>query len=321
VKVFIATPAPAGSRSGNRRTAQRYQRLLRDLGARAKIGTSWSGEPCDALIALHADKSAPSIHAFAAAHPERPIVVVLTGTDVYAANGISAKARAALDRAARIVALQPQALGELAPRWRERARVVLQSAVPAPRAAPPRADAFEIVAVGHLRAVKDPLRPALAARVLDDSSRIRVVHFGAALEPAFARRARAESESNPRWRWLGDRAHGEVLKQLARSRAFVQSSLSEGGSIALAEAIVAHLPVLASRIPGAIGMLGADHPGFFEPRDTRGLARLFERCENDATFRRALARRSRALAREFTPARERSRLRALFAELGIDLLA
>ena len=48
--------------------------------------------------------------------------------------------------------------------------------------------------IGHLRAVKDPFRTALAARSLPDSSKMRVLQVGGAMTAAMAKRARREME-------------------------------------------------------------------------------------------------------------------------------
>ena len=50
--------------------------------------------------------------------------------------------------------------------------------------------------------------------------------------------------------------------------------------------------MIASRIPGAVGMLGPDHPGYFEVGDAQGLAERLERLERDAAWRAELATRS-----------------------------
>src|ERR1051326_7039149 len=79
--IHIVTPAPRGSRKGNRVTADRYAHLLRQLGHHVTVGTR--ERDCELLFALHARKSAGAMRRFRRAHPSRPIILVLTGTDVY----------------------------------------------------------------------------------------------------------------------------------------------------------------------------------------------------------------------------------------------
>ncbi len=306
------TPAPAGSTLGNRGTALRYARLWRALGHRVRIVQRWTGGDHDLLVALHARRSHPSVRAFARAHPRRPIVVVLTGTDVYGDLPRDRRARASLDLAAHVVVLQPEALRELEPAWRRKASAILQSAE-VRRARAARSPDFDVVALAHLRAVKDPFLAAEAARGLPETSRVRILHAGRALDAAHARQARRESAANPRWKWLGPRSHRAALALLARAHALVQTSRAEGGSSAIAEAVVAGLPILCTRIPGAVGMLGRAHPGYCAVGDARGLARLLARAERDPAFRRRLIGRSRALAPRFAPARERAAWRRVFA--------
>ena len=64
----------------------------------------------------------------------------------------------------------------------------------------------------------------------------------------------------------------------------VLSSRSEGGANVISEAIVAGVPILASRMDGNVGLLGADYPGYFPVGDTQALARLLWRIEADAPF-------------------------------------
>jgi glycosyltransferase involved in cell wall biosynthesis len=130
-----------------------------------------------------------------------------------------------------------------------------------------------------------------------------------------AARARAEMRRNPRYRWLGELSHARALRLLARARAFVLSSRSEGGSLALAEALVQGVPVLASRIEANVATLGAGHPGLFPFGDTRALARLLLSCERDARFRRRLARASRIRGAPLTEARERAAWKQLLHDL------
>jgi glycosyltransferase involved in cell wall biosynthesis len=163
--------------------------------------------------------------------------------------------------------------------------------------------------------VKDPLRAAEAARLLPADSRIRIVHIGAAIASGVAARARKEEAINPRYRWLGELPQRRAIRRLTACRALVLTSRSEGGANVLGEAICAGLPVLSSKISGVIGTLGPGYPGYFPAGDTRALARLMRRFETDATFRRELLRRCRALRPLFKPSLERESWRRLLAEL------
>ena len=312
--IRMVTPAPAGSKSGNRVSALRWAHFLRELGHRVIVQTDYSGERADVLFALHAKKSAAAVRRFAECH-DASIVVALTGTDLYRDLERSPRARETLQRATRIVALQPMAMKRLSPPLRDKTRVILQSAEPlAPVSRNPHT--FDVCVVGHLRSVKDPLRAALAVRRLEPESRIRVLQAGAALSPALATRAMREMRRNARYRWLGELSRHRSRRLIARSRLLVLSSRMEGGANVVSEAIVLGTPILASRIEGTIGQLGADYPGYFEVGDTRGLAELLARAERDPRFLQTLTRWCTRLAPRFSPDRERAALAALMRELA-----
>ena len=181
-------------------------------------------------------------------------------------------------------------------RWK--ARAILQS-VPRIERRAPSADAFEVCVLGHLRDVKDPLRTAEAARLVPAHSRLRVLHAGEALTPKWAERARAEA-----------------LELLARSRLLVVTSRSEGGANVISEALAAGVPVVSSRIDGSVGLLGADHPGYFPAGDTRALAALLQRCEEEPRFLDELTTRGARLAPLFDRASERAAWQQLLDELS-----
>jgi len=310
VKVCLVTPAPPRSLSGNRVTALRWARILGQLRHRVRVVEEYDGQACDVMVALHARKSARSIERLAEERPGTPVVLALTGTDLYRDQKPCPMTRLSLELAAAIVVLQPEGLREL-PDWaRGRARAIVQSAEPV-RAQPPRRDAFEVALLAHLRPVKDPFRAAMAARLLPATSRVRILHAGAALDPDLAQRARSEQSTNPRYRWLGSLPRWRALRVMARSRALVITSRSEGGANVLSEAIASGVPVISSRIPGSTGVLGGDYPGLFAVGDTHGLASLLERTEKDAAFQSALAAWCRRLAPLVDPARERKAWRDL----------
>lgn len=218
LSIALVCPAPPGSRQGNRVTALRWARILRGLGHRVRILGAWRGEDVDLLVALHARRSAASVRAFRARHPERRVVVALTGTDLYHDLATSRAARRSLELADRLILLQEAGRRALPAAQRRKARVIHQSVVTprAPAGARSRRS-FDVCVLAHLRAVKDPLRAAVAVRDLPMGSRIRVVHLGSALDPGLALRASREMERNPRYRWLGERSRRSALRRLARS--------------------------------------------------------------------------------------------------------
>lgn len=315
MKIGIITPAPPKSRYGNRVTALRWARILRKLGHSVSVKQAYSGERVELLIALHALRSHPSIARVNREHPDMPIVLALTGTDLYHDLHRSKRAQQSLELATRIVVLQPKALEALRPRWREKTRVIYQSveavtgdarkANVQTRASSAR-QTFDVCVIGHLRPVKDPFRTAMAARLLPSSSRIRVIQVGGAMTTQQELRARAEANTNSRYRWLGEQPPARVRRIVRRSDVCVLSSRLEGGANALGEAIVAGIPVLASRIPGSVGILGDDYPGYFEAGATAELARLMSRAETDPEFLDELTQACKRLFLLFDPAREES---------------
>jgi glycosyltransferase involved in cell wall biosynthesis len=340
MKIGLITPAPPRSRYGNRVTALRWARILRRLGHSVVIRQAYEGETFDLLIALHAHRSFASITRFHREHPDTPIIVALTGTDLYGEMGRSSHVCESLELATRIVGLQAKAPDALLPQLREKSRVIYQSvaafnnkalndneraSAPDPRSNasrrmaprfPSRApDTFDVCVIGHLRPVKDPFRAAMAARLLPASSRIRVIQFGGAMSEQAAIRARKEMKTNDRYCWLGEQPAWRVRRILQRSGLFVLSSRMEGGANALGEALVSRTPVLASRIPGSVGILGKGYPGYFEVGDTSGLARLMTVAETDQTFFAELKKHCSRLVPLFDAAREEAAWAKLLGEL------
>jgi putative glycosyltransferase (TIGR04348 family) len=316
MRIQVVTPAPRHSRKGNRVTAVRWARILRKLGHRVEIREELEAGHCDLLVALHARKSHASVERFRKLHPERPLVVALTGTDLYRDLGSSPEAHRSLARADRLIVLQSEGLTALEPAMREKARVIHQSARPSTAPASRSRRTFDVCVIGHLRAVKDPFLAASAARLAPPESRLRVLHAGAALTAEMEARARGEMAANDRYRWLGERPSWEVRRLMRRCHAMVLSSRLEGGANVVSEAVVAGLAVLASRISGSVGMLGEDYPGYFEVGAAEELAALLDRCESRPGFLEELTTRCRALAERFDPAREEAAWSGLIEELA-----
>jgi len=323
MKIGIITPAPARSRYGNRITALRWAGILRGLGHRVSISQQYDNKELDLLIALHARRSYSSIKRFRRQHRDSPIIVALTGTDVYRDIHTSRRAQQSLRLVDRIVVLQPRALRELDSSARRKARVIYQSVEDIPvlpnsgrKSNRWSSHSFDVSVIGHLRPVKDPFRAALAARLLPQSSQIRIMHIGGAMTKEMEKRARREERINPRYRWLGELSRPRALCALAQSQLCIVSSRLEGGANVLSEAIVSSDPVLASRIDGNVGILGADYPGLFGVGDTRELARLMTRAETNAKFLPELRKRVKKLTRLFDPAREKRNWAELISEIA-----
>ncbi len=319
MNVLIVTPAAPRSRSGNRVTALRWSRLLRELGHTVRIAQTFDRQRCDLLIALHARRSFESIQHFRDRHPTRPLVLALTGTDLYGDIHSDAAARTALELADLFIVLQPCGIDELPQRHRGRARVIFQSVRPPVLNDPlasRRGSSFDACVLGHLRPVKDPFRAAAASRLLPPSSRIRILHAGGAIETAMATQARDEQAANPRYRWLGELPRWRALRLLAKSRLLILSSQMEGGANVVGEALACGTPVLSSRISGSVGLLGADYSGYFPYSDTQALAELLQRTETDSAFYDSLRQHCKDLSGLVDPQHERANLAALVREAG-----
>ena len=313
MKIALITPAAPGSRHGNRGTATRWAGMLRELGHAVSIQVDWDGTPADVMLALHARRSHASIRNFALCCPYHPLILALTGTDLYRDIRTDEAAQESMQLATRMIVLQERGLTELAPALRRKTGVVYQSALTVPRP-PPLKACFEVVVSGHLREEKDPFRAAAALAYLPEESRVRVTHIGGAMSDAMRQEAKQWMARDKRYRWLGEVAHAKALRLLARSRLMVISSRMEGGANVVSEALANNVPVLASRVSGNIGMLGRYYAGYYPLEDERALARLLLRAETDAAFYRKLLTQCRARKPLVTHASERGALKHALAE-------
>jgi len=317
MRLLIVTPAQPRSTLGNAVTAQRYAVFFRSAGWKAVVARDFEGQDVDVLIALHARRSANAALSFRRRHPDRPLIVVLTGTDVYGQLLASAAARRALTSATAIVTLQPQAITRIPRAMRGKARSIIQSAPQTRHAG--RSDLKSnrtlcVCVIGHLRSEKDPLRAARAVALLPKDCAVRVIQAGRALEPRYAMAARAEMRRNKRYRWLGELSRVVARRLLCSSDVMIISSIMEGGANIVSEAIACGVPILASRIPGNTGILGRDYPGLFAVRNTAALARLIRRAALEPRFLTELSGWIHRLRPIVDPSRERGEWIALIRE-------
>jgi putative glycosyltransferase (TIGR04348 family) len=306
MRIALVTPAGPGTRNGNRHTALRWAAFLRRAGHTVDVSVQWTPDwRVDAMLALHARRSYPSIKTFSS---DKLLVVALTGTDVYRDIHESAEARESLELADRLIVLQPKAVEELPRKFRNKTRVVVQSCATHLRHAPVKGK-FRLCVIGHLRAEKDPMRTLASLSHIEDP-RVEVIHLGAALDPVLEKEAREAAD--PRYRWLGGVPHARALRWLASSHAMVISSRMEGGANVVCEALRIGVPVLASRIPGNVGLLGSGYAGYYPVEDEKSLARLIVRAASERGFYRRLKDRVVKSRAAVSPRQEARGLLAAF---------
>lgn len=312
-RVCLVTPALASANNGNWQTAQRWARMLAG-DYEVQLVQAWAGQAAEAMLALHARRSAASIAAWATQQPRKPLAVVLTGTDLYRDIAVDGAAQRSLALADRLVVLHEGAPADLPPEHRAKCVVCFQSTA-LRRTLPKTARHLRALMVGHLRAEKDPATYFAAARRLAARPDIRLDHIGAALDAGLGEQARALAGAQGNYRWLGAVAHAATLAHIQRAHVLVHASTMEGGAHVVLEAVRSGTPVLASRIAGNLGMLGRDYGGYFEAGDAAGLCRLLERCRDDRAMLPALQAQCAARAPLFAPERERAILHQLLADL------
>ena len=317
MKAVLVAAAHLGRQSGNSVTAIRWQAILQDLGWQTVLRNQSDGETADLMIALNAYRSAESVLRFRDQYPHKPLVVALTGTDIYRFFGPDQeKMSAAIAAADRLVVLNRLASDTVASDQRHKCFVILESAEPLTAERRPLARHFDVCVVGHLRQEKDPLLPARAVRSLPSSSRIRVRHYGRAHNEEWAAAARHEMGHNARYTWFGEVPRWQIRLALSTSRLMAVSSIMEGGPNCLSEAIVAGLPAVATDIDGCVGVLGEDYPGYFPVGDGNALRELLLHAEQDSAYLSELEKAVAMIAPQFTRERERQRWARLLNELS-----
>jgi putative glycosyltransferase (TIGR04348 family) len=313
-RLVLVTPYAADANNGNARTAVRWARLLRPWH-RVDVCTTWDGRRGDALVALHARRSAGSVLAWSEAMPRRPIVVVMTGTDLNAdLPAGDADAHRSVQLADRVVVLHPRAVGALPTAARGRACVVQPSCAARMPVAKPD-DRLRVVVVGHLRDEKSPRTVFEAVRQVAVRPDIRIDLIGRALDPELGAQALALAGTHPAFRWLGGLPHGTTRRRIQHAHLLWNPSRSEGAPTVVVEALRSGTPVVASAIDGHRGLLGDDWPALHAVGDAAAAAALLLRARDDPGWSAALMEQAARLADRFDPAVEQAALRAMVDRL------
>lgn len=308
--IGIITPAAPKSLNGNRATAQRWADFLIELGHKVSITMAWDGTEYDLMVALHAWRSAESIAKFKAKFPNKPIILAMTGTDLYRfIHSHPEPTLASIYAADKLVTLHRLAANVLPESVQDKVQVIHQSAIPIENTSPETKNCsentFDICVVGHLREEKDSMRVAYAVRDLPASSNIRILHYGKAHNEEWAKYAEDEMKTNSRYQWFGEVSHNEVREAYRCCKLMVLPSIMEGGANVISEAAVVGLPVIASDIDGSVGLLGDDYAGYFPVKNEKVLREVLLRVENDKSFIDKLKLQCNERARLFSVDAER----------------
>jgi putative glycosyltransferase (TIGR04348 family) len=281
-EVVIVTPALAESNNGNWRTAERWRRSLSSQ-YRVELVTHW--EPSmgkqrgpKLLIALHARRSAQSIRAWSKAFPSRPLVTVLTGTDLYSDILKDPMAVQSLDQSTALVVLQDQGIAALPSRFRSKATVIYQSGSAwKPRAVKPLP--FLLCMVGHLRKEKSPETFMQLAQCFEEAPGIRFELIGGVIDQKLGERASSLALHSRVFAWTGALSYRTTRNRIRNAHLLIHPSSLEGGAHAILEAVNSGTPVLASKVPGNVGMLGSNYLGYFKHADVKQLRQLVGECQ------------------------------------------
>lgn len=299
-------------------TALRWQGFLEQLGYSAEVTESWSGGDVALLIALHAYRSHQSIVAFKKQYPDRPVVLILTGTDLYRDIANHNEVTQSMEMADQLVVLQSAAVDSIPARLRYKAQVIYQSVeidIDIDNRDSTTKDDFVVSIIGHLREEKDPFCVVRSLLLLPADSKITVTHLGQAMNSQMKDQATNFDAAINRYQWLGEVSHTDALKMLSESRLMVISSRMEGGAHVVSEAIALGIPVIASDIPGNRGLLGEDYPAYYPVGDEAALATLLYRAENTPTFYASLQKHIELRRELITPAREKRSIQELVSAL------
>jgi putative glycosyltransferase (TIGR04348 family) len=312
--IEIVTPAPAGSLHGNRITALRWQSFLKKLSHQVRVSNQWTGKDTDLLIALHAYRSHASIVQFRKKYPNQPIILILTGTDLYRDMASHAEVIKSMEMSDTIVILQSAALAMIPKHLQTKTHVIYQSTKPVKRKALLK-KSFLISVIGHLRSEKDPFCTAKSLKYLGPESKIKVIHMGKAMSPEMKSLAKAFNKELKNYQWLDELSHSETLQQLSRSHLMVISSLMEGGAHVVTEAIAIGVPIIASDIPGNRGLLGDDYPGYYQVGDEKALAKILQKTGSNAAFYQSLEKHIKKRKEYVRPEFELNSIKALLNRL------
>jgi len=314
--ISLISPAASRSSNGNYTTAFRWKRILQTLGHQVDLTQDYSGADCDLMIALHAWRSADAIQKFKSHHPNKSLIVALTGTDAYRfIHSHPEQTLKSIALADHLVGLHQLISSTLPEQHQHKLNVIFQASTLKPIRPINIKSNFNACIAGHLRDEKDPLRAAYAVRSLPCHSKIFISHYGKAHNNEWAYKARLENIKNRRYSWHGEISQALLRIKFSQAKLMILSSRMEGGANIISEAIMSDLPVIASKIDGSVGLLGEDYCGYYDVENTAQLKQLLLRCENNKSFYQTLIRQCRARRHLFTHCQEKHLWKQLLSKI------
>ena len=288
MRILISTPYLPNSQNGNSVSGRRIRNIFSKLGHEAKLRSvselTKTIPAADLLLALNAKKSSNIPSRFKQQNPDKILAVLLTGTDLHLhLDQRTPEAVIVIENmsiADAIVVAQPASLASIPNEFSDKTFVVPKSMdfdvleyCPTPNDKP-----LSVVSAFHFRELKNP--DQLVRIAMQTGAELNLNFFGRVGNSNEEQLFLERTSENENLSWHGELRRIEFLKRLAEAHVFLNTSLVEGGSNAVLEAMQIGVPVLATKIAGNIGMLGEDYPGYFEPDNDNELLALLEKCKN-----------------------------------------
>lgn len=278
---------------------------------RASIYQYGFGDDSEVLIALNAWRSAETIQRFADRGGK--LVVMMTGSDLFPLDGqIKSETQKSIALADTIVLTHQDHQIDT---FEHRNIQVIPKSVVLPSVntpAPEAASRYRGLIVAHLRQQKNPFLYLRAIPYLKNTNLLHIEHFGDASQ---SYREDAERYQGINYTWKGLISREMLLCELKSADFYLNTSHLEGSANSLCEAIALGTPVIASAIPGNIGVLGKDYPGLFEADRPEELAARLDQFVESASFRQELIDIGKTLAKCLCPERESRQWIQLVEEL------
>ena len=319
----MVCPATDAQNNGNWRTAERWKNLLSkklDVSIHLEVDRATLAA-ADLMIALHARRSAFAIQNWRQLTPNKPLIVVLTGTDLYRDIHDNSDAQKSLALADRLVVLQELGITSLPKEYQAKTRCIFQST----RAWKPAIKSHKklrVLMVGHLREEKSPQTFLDAARGMVEHKDIQFDLIGSVLDTSLLEKAQSLNSCAANFHYLGALPHPQTRRRIRDAHLLIHPSKMEGGAHVIMEAMCSGTPVLASNIAGNQGMLGQDYQGYFDWGPVDQLMNLIMRCRKTQShelqadrFLTQLTRQCDARANLFSPEHEQHSLMELLNEL------